>query len=108
LIIQEKKQDLDKGIEYIQKKYLLYLIEITVGMAFLITLLILLYSIVLKKKSDFKAEKQNNILKNKDEKITILEQKINKLEEESNLIKKSSNSKYERKCGRKILKYHFC
>ena len=89
LTIQEKKQDLDKGIVFIQKKYLLYLIEITVGMAFLITLLILLYSIVLKKKSDFKAEKQNNILKNKDEKITILEQKINKLEEESNLIKKS-------------------
>ena len=63
LIIQEKKQDLDKGIEYIQKKYLLYLIEITVGMAFLITLLILLYSIVLKKKSDFKAEKRKRARK---------------------------------------------
>ena len=89
LTIQEKKQDLDKGIVFIQKKHLLYLIEFTVGAVFLITLLILLYSIISKKKSDSKTEKQNNILKNKDEKIIILEQKVNKLEEESDLIKKS-------------------
>ena len=72
-----------------QKKYLIHLIGLILVTIFIVASSILVYYIFFRKKSKIEKEKQNNILKNKDEKIINLEKKVNKLEEESILVKKS-------------------